>query len=62
MSPVAGSVGELNWGGAGGTYFWIDPKEDRFVVYMMPSPRQRAPYRGVLKAMVYAAITRPAAK
>ena len=62
VSPLAGSVGEINWGGAGGTYFWIDPKEDLFVVYMMQSPKQRAPYRAVLKDMVYAAITRPAVK
>jgi CubicO group peptidase (beta-lactamase class C family) len=62
ISAVAGSVGELNWGGAGGTYFWIDPKEDLFVVYMMQSPKQRVPYRAVLKSMVYAAITRPAGK
>src|SRR5499427_2568615 len=31
VSPLPGSVGELNWGGAGGTYFWIDPKEGMFV-------------------------------
>ena len=61
VSPYAGSAGELNWGGAGGTYFWIDPKEDMFVVFMMQSPKQRAPYRGVLKDMIYAAVTRPAA-
>lgn len=30
VSPVAGSVGEYNWGGAGGTYFWVDPREDLF--------------------------------
>jgi CubicO group peptidase (beta-lactamase class C family) len=60
VSPYAGSAGELNWGGAGGTYFWIDPKEDMFVVFMMQSPKQRVPYRGVLKDMVYAAVTRPA--
>jgi CubicO group peptidase (beta-lactamase class C family) len=60
VSPYAGSAGELNWGGAGGTYFWIDPKEDMFVVFMMQSPKQRVPYRGVLKDMVYAAVTRAA--
>jgi len=48
--------------GAGGTYFWVDPKEDLFVVFMMQSPKQRAPYRGLLKDMIYAAITRPAGK
>jgi CubicO group peptidase (beta-lactamase class C family) len=60
VSPYAGSAGELNWGGAGGTYFWIDPKEEMFVIFMMQSPKQRVPYRGVLKDMVYAAITTPA--
>jgi CubicO group peptidase (beta-lactamase class C family) len=62
VSPYAGSVGEFNWGGAGGTYFWVDPKEDLFVVFMMQSPKQRVPYRGVLKDMIYAAITRPAGR
>jgi CubicO group peptidase (beta-lactamase class C family) len=62
VSPYPGSVGEYNWGGAGGTYFWVDPREDLFVVFMMQSPKQRVPYRGVLKDMIYAAITRPAGK
>jgi CubicO group peptidase (beta-lactamase class C family) len=62
ISPLAGSVGEFNWGGAGGTFFWIDPKEDMFVVFMMQSPKQRVPYRAVLKDMIYAAVTKPAAR
>ena len=62
VSPLAGSVGEYNWGGAGGTYFWVDPKEDMFVVFMMQSPKWRVPYRAVLKDMVYAAVTKPAAR
>ena len=62
VSPYAGSVGEYNWGGAGGTYFWVDPKENLFVVFMMQSPKQRVPYRGLLKDMIYAAITKPAGK
>ena len=57
VSPFAGSKGELNWGGAGGTYFWLDPKEDMFVVYMMQSPSKRGPYRGLLKDMIYSALT-----
>ncbi len=61
VSPFPGSVGELNWGGAGGTYFWIDPKEDMFVVFMMQSPKQRVYYRALLKDMVYAAVAKPAA-
>ena len=62
VSPLAGSVGEYNWGGAGGTFFWIDPKEDMLVVFMMQAPKQRVPYRAVLKNMIYAAVTKPAAR
>jgi CubicO group peptidase (beta-lactamase class C family) len=38
VSPMEGSVGEMNWSGAGGTTFWIDPKENMFVVLMAQSP------------------------
>jgi CubicO group peptidase (beta-lactamase class C family) len=62
VSPFLGSAGEYNWGGAGGTYFWVDPKEDLFVVFMMQSPKQRVPYRPLLKAIVYSAITKPAVR
>jgi len=60
MVPTAGSVGEYNWGGAGGTYFWADPKENMFVVFGMQSPKMRVPYRQVLRNMIYAAIESPA--
>ncbi len=50
------SVGEYYWGGAGGTFMWVDPAADLFVVFMMQSPKQRVPYRSVLRNMVNAAI------
>jgi CubicO group peptidase (beta-lactamase class C family) len=56
VAPVAGSPGDYYWGGAGGTYFWVDPKEKMFVVYMMQSPSKRVQYRILLRNMVYAAI------
>ena len=62
VSPLPGSVGEFNWGGAGGTYFWADPKEEMFVVFMMQSPKQRVYYRALLKDMIYAAVMTPAAR
>ena len=34
VSPAEGSVGEMNWSGAGGTTFWVDPKENMLVVFM----------------------------
>jgi CubicO group peptidase (beta-lactamase class C family) len=56
VSAVNSSPGEYNWGGAGGTAFWVDPKEDMLVVFMMQSPSQRTHYRGLLRDMIYAAI------
>ena len=60
VALTPGSVGDYNWGGAGGTYFWVDPKENMFVVFAMQSPRNRVPFRQVLRDMVYAAIEKPA--
>ena len=34
ISPVSGSVGEYRWGGAAGTAFWVDPKEEMITVLM----------------------------
>jgi hypothetical protein len=36
VAPAEGSIGDLSWGGAGGTYFWIDPKENMTVVFTAP--------------------------
>ena len=60
VSGAIGSVGEYNWGGAGGTFFWADPKENMFVVYAMQSPKNRVAYRPILRSMIYAAIDKPA--
>ncbi len=55
VSPVMGSVGEYNWGGAGGTYYFADPQEKMVVIYMMQSPKYRVPLRTQLRSMVYGA-------
>jgi len=60
MSPVPGSVGEFFWGGATGTYFWIDPQEHVVVVLMLQAPDQRLRYRYLTRRLVYAAVTGPA--
>lgn len=56
LVAYAGSAGDYYWGGAGGTAFWVDPKESMFVVFMMQAPSKRLPYRIMLRNMVYAAI------
>ena len=59
MSPVPGSVGEFFWGGATGTYFWIDPQEQMVTVLMLQAPDQRLRYRYLTRRLVYAAVTEP---
>jgi CubicO group peptidase (beta-lactamase class C family) len=55
---VPGSAGEYMWGGAAGTYFWIDPKQELAVVFMAQVPfATRVSYRRFIKQLVYAAIT-----
>jgi CubicO group peptidase (beta-lactamase class C family) len=56
MAPFAGSLGEFFWSGMAGTYFWIDPKEDLFAVFMMQGPGQRQHFRYLVRSLVYAAI------
>jgi CubicO group peptidase (beta-lactamase class C family) len=55
VSPMEGSVGEMNWSGAGGTTFWIDPRENMFVVFMAQTVSQRGRIRAALKNVVYGA-------
>ena len=56
VAPDEGSVGDYTWNGVGGTHFWVDPKEDMFVLFMIQSPRQRQHYMTVMRNMVYGAI------
>ncbi len=57
MSGMHGSAGEAMWAGYGGTYFWIDPKEQLAVVFMSQGPAAtRAYYRKTIKNLVYSAI------
>ena len=49
-------IGTYYWGGAGGTYFWVDPKADLVAVLMLQSPKQRVYYRTLMHDMVSAAV------
>lgn len=55
-SPVPGSPGDFFWGGAYGTYFWVDPKEDLVAVMMMQGPSDRLQYRYAMRQLVYQAL------
>jgi CubicO group peptidase (beta-lactamase class C family) len=56
IAPFAGSVGQFFWSGRAGTFFWIDPKEELFAVFMMQGPGQRQYIRDLLRTLVYAAV------
>jgi CubicO group peptidase (beta-lactamase class C family) len=57
MAGVPGSAGEFMWAGYGGTYFWVDPKEQIAAVYMTQAPSPlRAHYRKLVKQLVYQSI------
>ena len=49
-------LGEYRWDGVGGTFFFIDPKDDMFVICMMQSPSQRGRIETELKVLVYDAL------
>lgn len=56
IAPFPGSVGQYFWSGIAGTFFWIDPKEDLFVVFMSQGPGQRDFTRTLVRNLVYAAV------
>ncbi len=59
ITPINGTAGDYHWGGAYGTFFWVDPKESLVVVFMAHAPGViRTYYRALLGAMVLQAIDR----
>jgi len=55
-NPLPGSPNDYYWGGAWGTYFWHDPREHMYVVFMMQSRTARLPYRYLMRDLVYQAL------
>ena len=49
-------TGEYRWDGVAGTFFFIDPKDDMFVICMMQSPSQRERIQTELKTLIYQAL------
>ena len=57
IAPIAGSKGDYTWGGAYGTYFWVDPKEQLVAVFMSAAPGEiRVHYRSLLRSLVLQSI------
>jgi CubicO group peptidase (beta-lactamase class C family) len=49
-------TGEFRWDGVGGTFFFIDPKDDMFAIVMMQSPSQRGRIQMEAKKLIYEAL------
>ena len=53
MSTIMGAPGDFTWGGAYGTNFWVDPKDELSVVFMAHVPGEiRNHYRQLINALV----------
>lgn len=56
LNPLPGSPGEYYWAGAWGTFFWCDPREHLYVVFMMQSQTAARAYGNLVRALVYQAL------
>jgi CubicO group peptidase (beta-lactamase class C family) len=51
-------AGEYRWDGVGGTFFFIDPRDDLLAIVMMQSPSQRGRIQVEAKQLIYEALGR----
>jgi CubicO group peptidase (beta-lactamase class C family) len=51
-------LGEYRWDGVGGTFFFIDPTDDMFAIFMVQTPSQRGRIQLELKTLIYKAMGR----
>ena len=51
-------LGEYRWDGVGGTFFFIDPLDDMFGIFMVQTPSQRGRIQLELKTLIYQAMGR----
>lgn len=51
-------LGEYRWDGVGGTFFFIDPQDDLFGIFMVQTPSQRGRIQLALKTLIYQAMGR----
>jgi CubicO group peptidase (beta-lactamase class C family) len=51
-------LGEYRWDGVAGTFFFIDPADDMFAIFMVQTPSQRGRIQLALKTLIYQAMGR----
>jgi CubicO group peptidase (beta-lactamase class C family) len=50
------ALGEYRWDGVGGTFFFVDPKDDMFTIVMIQTPSQRGRIQTEMKRLIYEAL------
>ena len=58
VSTWPGSKGDFYWLGYGGTYFWIDPKEELIAISMTQSVNNRDKINRLMRNLVYQSINK----
>jgi CubicO group peptidase (beta-lactamase class C family) len=56
IAPWPGTAGDYYWYGIFGTSFFVDPKKELFLIFLIQEPAQRYYDRKVLREMVYRAL------
>jgi CubicO group peptidase (beta-lactamase class C family) len=51
-------LGEYRWDGVAGTFFFIDPVDDMFAIFLVQTPSQRGRIQLALKTLIYQAMGR----
>jgi len=51
-------LGEYRWDGVAGTFFFVDPADDMFAIFMVQTPSQRGRIQLALKTLIYQAMGR----
>ncbi len=58
VPPPPGSIGEIKWDGASGTYFVVDRANDMFFILLENSPSERTRIQPALKRIIYDALVK----
>jgi CubicO group peptidase (beta-lactamase class C family) len=56
VPPPPGTIGEIKWDGASGTYFVVDRANDMFFILLENSPSERTRIQPALKRIIYDAL------
>ena len=49
-------LGEYRWDGVAGTFFFVDPRDDMFAIFMVQAPSESGRIQLALKTLIYQAL------